>query len=560
LQEELKIFINESYESLNSLDKELISLGKNPENTEILSTIHAHYQTFLESSKFLHFPKLESLTHIGERLSNHLIQSDFEINSEVITTLMKLNTAIREIIFTIDETGKEPSHVNASIINDIEEVIAKSEASVTDISESSDFLLGGVPQGGLASETDIMDRFMGIAIEMIHAREALHRFYLKFKDISYYQLITRFSLLISDLYDQVRQSRNQTVGSLVMNLDKIMKDEARARGKSVALRIIGKDKELDSRMMEGLRICLIQLVKNAVEHGIEDPDERIAEDKSPDGAITVECSYKGELFHALITDDGRGFQADAIRKRLVDKGLMMTEEVSQISDEEIIQYIFKDGYCGLNESGHFIGGKPTGLDIVKAKIESMGGAVYLQSNLPGKGCEIHITLPMINAIVPVISVVFGKERYAIAKVHLYEILQLDSDTLLRNVEILHGHSVFTLRGKKIPLLYMKQILKYEDPEARDKEKNLIVNMVILETDGIKFGLVADLVHDMEEAVIRPLNTQISGIYLFSGVTILQDEKPALILDVAEIRRRHLNNPELLMAISEEQEEKGIVAT
>jgi two-component system, chemotaxis family, sensor kinase CheA len=552
LEEELKIFINESYESLNSLDKELVSLGKNPENTEILSTIHANYQTFLESSKFLRFPKLESLTHIGERLTNHVIQSDFDINSEMITTMMKLNTAIREIVFTIDETGKEPSHINASIISDVEEVIVKSETNVNDISDSSDFLLAGIPTAGaLGSEADMMDRLMGIVVEMIHSKETLNRFYFKFKDLGYYQAITRLSLLISDFYNQIKQSRNQSVGSLVMNLDKIMKDDARARGKSTALRIIGKDKELDSRMMEGLRVCLIQMVKNAVEHGIELPDFRLAEEKPADGAITIECSYKGELFHAVVTDDGAGIDPELIRKRLVDKGLMLSDEVTQIDDSDILQFLFKEGYCGLNESGSFVGGRPTGLDIVKAKVESMGGGVYLQSSLRGKGTEIHLTLPMINAIVPVISVVFGRERYAIAKVHLFEVLQIDSESLLKKVEIMYGHSVFKHKNRKIPLLYMKQILKYEDSPDEVREENPIVNMVILESGGIHFGLVADLIQDMEEAVVRPLNMQISSIYLFSGVTILQDEKPALILDIGEIRRRHLTNRDLILAISEE---------
>lgn len=551
MQDELKIFVNESYETLNSLDKELVTLGKNPENMEILSTIHANYQTFLESSKFLKFPKLESLTNIGERLTNQLLQSDYEINNEMITTMMKLNTAIREIIFTIEETGKEPSHINASIITDVEEVIVKSETNFKDFSESAEFLLGTIP-GGSTSETDIMERLMGIAVEMLHTRETLNRFYQKFKDLSYYQTITRLSMLVMDFYSLVKQSRSQSVGSLVMNLDKIMKDEARARGKSVALRIIGKDKELDSRLLEGLRVCLIQLVKNAVEFGIENPDERIASEKSPDGAITIECSYKGELFHTVVSDDGAGFDPEAIRKRLVDKGLMLSEEVSQISDEDVLEYIFKDGYCGLNEAGSFVGGRPTGLDIVKAKIESMGGGVYLASSVRGKGTEIHLTLPMVNAIVPVVSVVFGKERYAIAKAHLFEVLQIDSESLLRNVETIHAFPVFRWGNKKIPLLYLKQILKYEDEPEENKEKNPIVNIVILEADGIRFGLVADLVQDMEEVVIRPLNSQINSIYLFSGVTILQDEKPALILDVAEIRRKHLNNRDLIQEISKEE--------
>ncbi|MCX8000821.1 MAG: chemotaxis protein CheW, partial [Leptospiraceae bacterium] len=139
-----------------------------------------------------------------------------------------------------------------------------------------------------------------------------------------------------------------------------------------------------------------------------------------------------------------------------------------------------------------------------------------------------------------------------AKVHLYEVVQIDSESLIKRVETIHAHPVFHFKNRKIPLLYLKQILKSEDILEGKNEPNPIVNIVILEADGIRFGLVADLVQDMEEAVVRPLNTQISSIYLFSGVTILQDEKPALILDVAEIRRRHLNNKDLIQEIAEEE--------
>ncbi|MCB1178683.1 MAG: chemotaxis protein CheW [Leptospiraceae bacterium] len=556
-EEELKIFINESYETLNSLDKELVTLGKNPENGEILNTIHANYQTFLESSRFLKFSKLESLTHIGERLINQLIRSDIELTGEIITTVMKLNSAIREIIFTIEETGKEPGHINASIISDVEEIIVKSDEDVQEVSsDSADFLLAGIPTAGiLSSESDIMERLLSIVVEMFHTKESLTRFYQKFKDLQYYQVVSRLSLLINDVYDQLRYSRTQPIGTLVMNLDKIMKDEARNLGKSANLRIIGKDKLLDTRIIEGLRVCLIQVIKNSIEHGVESTDERLAADKPPDGAITIECNYRGELFHISIVDDGKGIDPESIRKKLIEKNLILTEEAENLSDSEIMEYIFKDGYYGLNESGQFLGGKPTGFDILKAKVETMGGGVYLEESMPGKGTEIQITLPMVNAIVPIIVVSFGTERYAIAKNHIYEVLQTDSESLLKNVETILGFSVFKRRGKKYPLLYMKQIIKYEEEEADEEpDENPIVNIVILENGGLKFGLVADKIQDLEHAVIRALNPQLSGIYLFSGVTILQDDKPALILDIGEIRRRHMNNKELIMEISTEEED------
>lgn len=551
MEDELKIFLSESYETLNSLDKELILLSKNPGGaTQSLHTIHANYRTFLESSKFLRFQKLESLTHIGERLVNQVIESELDISSEMITTILKLNTTIREIIFTIDETGKEPTHINSSIISDVEDVIKKSEQeSLTEVDDggSSELLLAGAPATGSA-ENDIMDRLTNILVELIHTRVTLEKFQSELRNLKFYQAVSRMTALINDMYNQVRQAKNQPIGSLMQNLDKIVKDIAKSSGKSIALRVIGKDREVDSRQIEGIRICLIQLLKNSIEHGIEDPDERISRDKNPDGEITIECTVRGELFHIIVSDDGDGLDPAKIRKRLVDRNLLLTDEAEQIPDYDIVHYIFKDNFSGLGEHGNFIGGRASGFDIVKVKLESMGGRVYLQDSIRGKGMEVHMTFPVINSIVPIISVAFGRERYAIAKAHLNEILQIDSETLIENITVIHGYSVFHWKGKKYPLLFMKQILKAED---NPHEENPIVNLIILESRGMKVALVGDKVQDMEEAVVRPLSTQINGIYLFSGMTILQDEKPALILDVGEIVRKNLNHRELQMAISDE---------
>jgi len=554
VEEELRIFLSESYETLNSLDRELIQLGKNPESEDILRTIHANFQTFLESSKFLHFTKLESLTHIGERLITQLIQSDSEVSGEMITTILKLNMVIREIIFHIDEKGSEPSEINNSIIRDVEEVIKKkeSEGMIGDINDVTDIFMAGTPTPGVTNESDLTDRLMNTVVEMIHVRGRLFNFRPFIKSYEYSQIIARMSGLVNDVYTQVRSSKTQPVGTLVLNLDKIIKDTAKQLGKSVILRIIGKEREVDAKLLEGLRIALVQILHNSVTHGVERTDQRIAQDKSPDGSITIECYQSGELFHSIISDDGEGLDPDKIRKKLVEKSVLFTEEASKIPDDEVVHYIFKDGYAGLNEAGGFIGGRPSGLDIAKAKIETMGGRIFLKNSQKGRGVDIHLTLPQINAIVPVVCVNFGKERYAIPKIYLVEIVPLDSESLIKGIEVIQGNSVFIRRGKRYPLIYMKQVLRYEDPDMKELPENPLIHIIILENDGMQFAMVADGVTDMEEAVVRSLSSQLSGIFLFSGATILSDEKPSLILDIGEIQRHYINSKAIKKIVNFEE--------
>ncbi|MDX1960820.1 MAG: chemotaxis protein CheW [Leptospiraceae bacterium] len=548
-QEELDIFLSESYDTLNSLDTELIMLSKNPEATDVLENIHNNYHSFLESSKFMKFGKLESLTHVGERLIDQIRKSESTVSNEIITTILKLNTTLREIVFTIDETKKEPSHFNSSIVSDVEEVIIQAEQDEQD--DEADLLLTGAPGSTTnTTESEIMDKLMPVLVELFNTKETLLEFNSEFKNLSYYQTVTRLSSLIKDMYETVREARNQAIGSMVLNLDRVMKDLARERGKSATLKITGREKEIDSKLLETIRICLIQLVKNSIDHGIESPEERISLDKEPDGFISVECSYLGELFQLVYTDDGDGIDPAKIKMKFISKNILLTDEAEKIPDEEITDYIFKDGYFGMNEIGTFVGGRPSGFDIIKARVEMMGGRVYLQNSIRQKGVEIHITLPLINAIVPVLSVGFSNERYAIAKVHLLEIIRIDSESLVKRIDTLVGFPVFVHKEKKYPLLYMKQILKIEDSEPTSS--NPVVNLLILENTGMKFALVADSVEDEEQVIVRSLSPQISGIYLFSGMTLLQDGSPSLILDVGEIKRRHLGNRDLQMALSEQE--------
>ena len=461
---------------------------------------------------------------------------------------------IREIIFHIDEKGSEPSEINNSIIRDVEEVIKKkeSEGMIGDINDVTDIFMAGTPTPGVTSESDLTDRLMNTVVEMIHVRGRLFNFRPYINSYEYSQIIARMSGLVSDVYTQVRSSKTQPVGTLVLNLDKIIKDTAKQLGKSVILRIIGKEREVDAKLLEGLRIALVQILHNSVTHGIERTDQRIAHDKSPDGSITIECYQSGELFHSIISDDGEGLDPDKIRKKLVEKSVLFTEEASKIPDDEVVHYIFKDGYAGLNEAGGFIGGRPSGLDIAKAKIETMGGRIFLKNSQKGRGVDIHLTLPQINAIVPVVCVNFGKERYAIPKIYLVEIVPLDSESLIKGIEVIQGNSVFIRRGKRYPLIYMKQVLRYEDPDMKELPENPLIHIIILENDGMQFAMVADGVTDMEEAVVRSLSSQLSGIFLFSGATILSDEKPSLILDIGEIQRHYINSKAIKKIVNFEE--------
>lgn len=541
---ELKMFLNESYETLNSLDRELITLGKNPDAVEILNTIHANYKTFLDSSKFFGFNKLESLAHIGEKLVRQLINSEYEITGEIITIILKLNFGLRDIIFHIEENGSEPNVVASSMVSDIEEVIKKhepenqlsimgsgEEASDDDI-PTPEIPVPLIPAFG---NSETLEDMLNTLVSLFHVREQLFNFRANFRDINYSLTTNRLGLLMDQLYQKIHKAKSQPLSNLVSHFDKITRDLSKALKKDIQLVIEGKEKEIDIQLLEVLRESLVHIMKNSIQHGIESPEERTSVDKSPTGEIIIQARYVGELFHIKVIDDGRGIDPNKIRKRLIEKDLLLTDEVDRLSENEIVEYIFKSGLNSNTSSSNY--SSSPGLDIVRTNIEKVGGRIYIEKNIPGKGVEILISLPLINAIVPVIVVACGNERYAISRLNLIEIVQIDSDKLLDSLEFIKGSPIYKHKNQSLPLLYLKQILRYEEIVANVKEdEQKIVSILVLDVNHKKFGLVADKVVDMQDIVIKALGYQIKDIRIFSGVTILNDEQVSLILDIHEISR------------------------
>ena len=301
-------------------------------------------------------------------------------------------------------------------------------------------------------------------------------------------------------------------------------------------------------MLDILRNCLIHIIKNSVEHGIEMPEIRTELGKSAMGEIHLKAFHHGELFYIKIKDDGAGIEPTRVKRKLIEKNLLLTEEAERLTDQEAIDYIFQEGFSSAKSSA--------GLDIVRSNIEQIAGKFYIHKNTPGKGVEFHITLPLIDEIVPSIVVSVGTERYIVTRANLYEIMHLESDIFINTLEVINGFPTYKHRGDLIPIIFLSQILKYEDnKEVADRQKDAgkKISILILELNNFKYGLVADLVEDMNDVVVRPLNFEIKNVYLFSGLTILKDESPALILDVGEIMRVHLKNLDLTNVEVEEME-------
>ena len=552
---ELKSFLDQSYELLNTLDKELIQLGKNPDARLLLDSIFSNFSVVIDNAKARGYNKLSSMAIIGERLVGNLRNSEYTISSELITILLKLNFSIREIIFSLDEKGVEPDTINSSLVKDIEEVIQKQESGEEFIIATSDEELEDLNRSGTSaeipvafapifSENEVMDGLMNLSLSLIHTQIQIKELASRDKMSVIESHVRKQGLILKELYSRIYKEKVKPLSTLLNNFDKVVSDISLAQEKNVQILFDGENKEIDTRMLDVLRNCLIHIIKNCIEHGIEKPALREEMGKSAQGEISLSAYHHGELFYIKIKDDGSGIDPVKIRRKIIEKNLLLTEEAEALSDREAIDYIFEQGISSSKSSA--------GLDVVRSNVEQIAGKFYLFKTTPKRGVELHITLPLIDAIVPAIILEVKKEKYIVTRANLYEVIRIERDDFIKSLSVINGFSVFRLRGEFFPVVYLSQILKYD--QETEKNLNTKISILVIDINQVKYCLIADNIIDSDDLIVRPLTNETKNIYLFSGITILNDESAALILDVGAIMRVHLKNLDLTIPVEVEMVE------
>ncbi|MEV4512219.1 chemotaxis protein CheW [Dactylosporangium sp. NPDC049525] len=326
------------------------------------------------------------------------------------------------------------------------------------------------------------------------------------------------------------KTRMQAIDHLWSKLPRVVRDLSSTFGKQIRLAQEGKETELDRSLLEAVKDPLTHLVRNAVDHGIEHPDERVAAGKSAEGTLTLRAYHEGGHVIVEVRDDGSGIDPDKIARIAVEKGLVSRDQLAAMDRREILALVFRPGFSTAKAVTN-VSGRGVGMDVVKTNIERIGGAVDVDS-VVGKGTTWRLTIPLTLAIIQALTIECGDERYVIPQVAVHELVYLDGQSG-RVVEHAMGAQVYRLRGKLLPLVYLDDTLGL----TRDGEHDKDVYVAVLQAEGKRFGLVVDRVLNTEEVVVKPLTSRFKDIGVYAGATLLGDGRVALILDVASLARR-----------------------
>jgi two-component system chemotaxis sensor kinase CheA len=397
-----------------------------------------------------------------------------------------------------------------------------------------------ISSGNIRVDVGLLDRLMNLVGELVLARNQILQHASSRGDLALMGTSRRLDLITTELQEGVMKTRMQPIGNIWSTLPRVVRDLSLICGKQVRVEMEGNETELDRTIIESIKDPLTHLVRNAVDHGIEAPEERVRRGKSAAGCLRLRAFHESGQVIIEIADDGAGLDVDRITRRALERGIITREQSARRSDHELMQLIFLPGFSTAEKVTN-VSGRGVGMDVVRTNIEKIGGTIEMTTR-PGQGTSFKVKIPLTLAIIPALIVSAGGESFAIPQVNLLELVRLERDQARRAIETIRGAAIFRLRGDLLPLVRLDQMLGLGDANrgtggGRMLDQFDAVNIVVLQTDGRRFGLVVDAINDTEEIVVKPLGKQLKGLSLFAGATIMGDGRVSLILDASGIAQR-----------------------
>lgn len=589
-QELLNDFIIESSEGLDTFDRELLEL-ENYGDLEKMNVIFRVIHTIKGTAGCLALLNIETIAHAGENLLSLMREGEIVPSKSIITSLLSLSDTLKTSLQKIEETGKDEEEDHSELLAQLEQHLTpvtedkpeKSEAFglFEDADKEPEKAKAVVNKGQTPTEksknaqspetkkqrpsvvdTSIrvgvaqLDKVMNMVGELVLARNQIIANTTTLDEAALSTASQRLNVITTELQESVMKTRMQPIGNIWAKFPKVVRDISTELSKEVRLVMDGQETELDRTIIEAIKDPLTHIVRNAIDHGIEDPETRVAKEKPREGTLILRAYHEGGQIIIEITDDGAGIDIKRVKEKAIKKDLINSKLANALSEKEIINLIFKPGFSTAETISN-VSGRGVGMDVVKTNIESTGGSVEFTSDF-GQGSCIKIKIPLTLAIIPALTIVSGGDRYAIPQVSLLELVRLEGDHADNGIEELYGTQVYRLRGKLLPIVYLNEQLKTGSRDSSPTaSEDAITNIIVLQADGRQFGLIVDEINDTEEIVVKPLSRQLKTISCFSGATIMGDGKVALILDVLGIAQHSKiisESNERLLAANEEDKE------
>ena len=547
-------FIAETREMLEASGGELVAWEADPADRARLDTIFRFVHTVKGNCGFFDFPRLASLSHAAEDALADCRAGRREPDQQLVTAVLAIIDRIALMIDAIEAGDEFPEGDDESLIAAVDASHeAASSASLTEVKEGpnpplhapADALLGtadehaapyrradAAAQRTIRLPVELLDRVMSGVSDMVLARNDLaHRLRQAGNQPTIDGPFERLTTILSDVRDAITRMRMQRIETLFGALPRLVRDLSAELGKQVMVDLDGGDVELDREMIETIRDPLTHLIRNAVDHGIEQPSARLAHGKREIGLLAIAARQSGNTISIAVSDDGRGLDEDRIAAKAIATGLITASERQTMSRDKILNLIFQPGFSTA-ETVSNVSGRGVGLDVVRQNLEKVGGSIKVTS-VPGQGTLFSLQIPLTLSIIAGLTVDVGGHRFAIPQSYVEEIVQASARAL--DFTRMGETALVTFRGNRVPCLMLGEVLGLDTCEIAAREPTLVMLRL---ASGDLFALAVEGIHNHGDLVVKPLAPAVMRSGLYAGSTLLDDGQPVLLLDVANIASHH----------------------
>lgn len=559
-------FVSEAKEHLAGVVQDLLALEQRPgvADAERIDRLFRAMHSIKGGAGFVGCQVIEELAHAMESVLEEVRPTGVAPDSAVVDALLAGTDRITALVDDVQRSNEADvgewvqrlRHCLAKPRSVQRPAAAEPDAPVVTSPEAAPAPVGAAAPRGLDRGASVripvplVDRLMTLAGELVLVRNQALRS-IDAGEAAIRPVLQRLDALTSQLQGAVTQTRMQPVGNLFARFPRTVRDLARQLGKTINLEVSGTEVELDKSVLELLSDPLTHLIRNCCDHGLESPAERTRAGKSATGRIVLNASQQGGQICIEVRDDGRGIDAERIRRKALETGLRTAAELARLSDKEALALITLPGFSTAAAVTD-LSGRGVGMDVVKTNLDQMGGTLEIDSTL-GQGTAFSLRVPLTLAIIPCLMIRAGDQCYAIPQKDLEELVCLHPHQTQTRIEATLDQEVVRLRDRLVPLVRLAEVLDRPRPlETRDRESivrkyggpssgvdpagrasglRAAAFLAVVKVGARRLGLVVDEILNNEEVVVKPMHTLLKPLNCFSGATILGDGRVALILNM-----------------------------
>ncbi len=534
MEDLLAEFVAETREMLEAVEGEIVAWEAAPDDRARLDTIFRFVHTVKGNCGFFSFPQLESLSHAAESALAEVRAGRRSADVQLVDAVLAIIDRIGRMTTQI-EAGEELTNTGDDLLiamldANCEQQIELQGALTVDSSDVNSISPSATPRS-IRLPVELLDRLMSGVSDMVLARNDLAR---RLRQSGSEPMIDgpfeRLSGILNDVREATTRMRMQRLEHLYNPVPRLVRDLSAELGKQVMVDLEGEDVEMDREMVEMVRDPVTHIIRNAIDHGIETPTDRLAAGKREIGLLTMTARQSGNRIAIAISDDGKGLDCARLGQKAVAAGLLTDSQVSEMSREDLYQLIFEPGLSTSDQvSG--VSGRGVGMDVVRANLDKIGGTITVRST-SGEGTIFILSIPLTLSIVAGLTVAINDQKFAVPRSYVEEIMHGKADSL--EFSALGDSNLVTFRGRRIPCLSLARVLGLRDTINLREETLLLIRL----GTGDLFALAVDRVFDHEDLVVKPLAPAVMATGIYAGTTLLDDGSPILMLDVQTIANQN----------------------